>query len=448
MSGSSQYFKPRIHRFLNVPARPRASVIFFVLLIGALVSPEARGEEPLILAPGRSANWTPPAGSSLAISNGAVIKANDKGAFVQIVGKKVGTAVLRANGQQTPVAVLPEAAFQTYVRLKNRIATKRGLTVNASGGLVTVNGRLLRLDDWLDLGMEPVSQNGGFHFAATMDDSLAQRAKEYFTQLMTQSGLPDLSIQVAPAAIVSIPKDSKDLEDQVFRVLGSYGFQVEKSSATLGLQPLVRVQILLAEVRKKALKRLGIEWPDSVSGQILPSLAAPLGGQIQISLNAIEENGLGKILASPTLLCRSGKSAEFLAGGEFPIRVANRKTKDIVWKRHGVLLKISPQADFSGRMSIGITTEVSMIDNSQKVDGIPGLITNRIDTHFDLSGARTIALSGLIKREWGEASRGLPGLSTLPVIGALFGSHEYQDNQTELIAFVTPEVLKPGQEEK
>jgi pilus assembly protein CpaC len=263
---------------------------------------------------------------------------------------------------------------------------------------------------------------------------------------MTNAGLPDLALQLSPRATVSIPSDSKDLEDRVARVLGPFGFQIEKSTSTVGLEPLVRVQIILAEVRKKAMSRIGIEWPGSIGGQLLPSPLLPASGELLIGLNALEENGLGKILASPTLLCRSGKAAEFLAGGEFPIRITGHKANDLTWKKHGVLLKIAPVADYSGRMSIAITTEVSIIDSAHVVEGVPGLLTNRIETHFDLSRSRTIALSGLIKKEWGEARAGLPGLVNIPILGALFGSQDYREDRTELVVFVTPEVLKPGQE--
>jgi len=86
----------------------------------------------------------------------------------------------------------------------------------------------------------------------------------------------------------------------------------------------------------------------------------------------------------------------------------SRKTHEVVWKPYGILLKIKPLADFSGRMSIALTTEISKADFDQKVDGFPGMKTNRIETHFDLLQSRTIALSGLIKHEQIEGSEGLP----------------------------------------
>ncbi|RYZ78230.1 MAG: type II and III secretion system protein, partial [Proteobacteria bacterium] len=152
--------------------------------------------------------------------------------------------------------------------------------------------------------------------------------------------------------------------------------------------------------------------------------------------------GKGRILASPTLLCRSGKEAEFLAGGEFPIRMMNLRMQDVVWKKYGVQMKVRPKADSSGRMSIALDIEVSTIDGSRGVDGIPAMLTNRMSSHFDLSKPQTIALSGLIKNEESNRQAGLPLLSRIPVLGALFSSRDFQENRSELIIFVRPSIVK------
>lgn len=84
-----------------------------------------------------------------------------------------------------------------------------------------------------------------------------------------------------------------------------------------------------------------------------------------------------------------------------------------------------------------------MLDPSHSIDGIPGLLSNRIESHFDLKKSRTIALSGLLKNEWFHNSAGLPWLSQIPILGYLFSSKEYKNNETELVIFVTPEVIQP-----
>jgi pilus assembly protein CpaC len=94
-------------------------------------------------------------------------------------------------------------------------------------------------------------------------------------------------------------------------------------------------------------------------------------------------------------------------------------------------------------MSIEIETEVSALDTAHSYEGVPSIVTNRMQTHFDLTKSRTIALSGLIKSDVGKSSSGLPGLSSLPILGPLFSSKDFRDDRSELMIFVTPEVMKP-----
>lgn len=129
-----------------------------------------------------------------------------------------------------------------------------------------------------------------------------------------------------------------------------------------------------------------------------------------------------------------------MAGGEFPIKTFNYLKQDVVWKRYGILLKVKPKADSSGRIALAVETEVSSIDPSRTVEGIPGLLTNRVASHFDLNRPRTVILSGLLKNEESYSSSGLLGLSSLPILGPLFGSREWKENRTELVIFVRPSI--------
>jgi pilus assembly protein CpaC len=315
----------------------------------------------------------------------------------------------------------------------------RGLALTLDTGKLHVSGRLLRWDDWRKIaenarGFPPDS----FIFSAQIDDDVLNEAKAGLRAVVRDAGMTDLEFRFTPSVSVQVSPTPADLKERTVAVLKGFGIPVRESAEAVHLAPLVRVRIVVAEVRKSAMTKIGISWQDSLGGQLLPTKAwEPFSAR----LHAMEATGESKILASPTLLCRSGKEAHFLAGGEFPIKVSSLKSHELVWKKHGVVLNIKPQADLSGRMSIGIETEVSMLDTSRTIEGLPGLLTNRIETHFDLTSSRTIALSGLIKKEWGQARQGLPGLGALPILGPLFSSRDYIDSLTELVVFVTPEVV-------
>ena len=413
-----------------------------------LFSQKASAAETLVLSIGRWGEWKVPNSASVSVSNGSIVRVTDLGAKVKITAKKLGLAELRAGDKRLSVFVVREPVRRLYESLKEKLNDKRGLEVvmdpdDQKGSRIRVTGRLLRREDWKALGQAASGSNASFEFEAAVPDEIAVEAENYFRSLLRASFLPELALKVRPYAEVTVATDRPEIKKRVQRVLGPFGFKLSVDPSALGLEPLVRVRLIVAEFRKNLMRKLGVQWPGSYEARLLPEFqAVGEAAVLPFDLHALEDRGFGKVLASPTLLCRSGKEAEFLAGGEIPIRTGGRKTQDVVWKKYGILLKIRPKADHSGRMSIGIITEVSMVDTANAVEGIPGFLTNRIESHFDLASSRTIVLSGLIKKEWGEMAQGLPGLSNLPVLGALFSSRGYRDNQTELVVFVTPELAR------
>jgi pilus assembly protein CpaC len=416
-------------------------LLLYILLYGSLV--QAR---TAVLSPGRSMEWKIPAGAAISVSDGAVVHVTDLGSKVKVMARKLGVATIRTAHETLSISVLPDADHRLFDTLNENLQGRRGLELSVEGKTIFIRGRLLRFDDWRALGEAADGTSSHFIFAASMTPELSTQAETYFKSRLRKAHLPELAVSFQPDAVVSMPLDPAELKARVEHVLGSYGFRLEASAAALSLEPLVRVKLVVAEFRKDKATQYGVTWPLSVHAQLVPQFRFPGETDIGVDVSALERSGIAKVLASPTLLCRSGKEAQFLAGGEFPIKIANYKTHDIIWKQYGVVLKIKPKADFSGRMSIGIETEVSTLDRSNIVDGVPGLLTNRIETHFDLSSSRTIVLSGLIKKEWGDAMQGLPGLSSIPVLGALFGSRDFQEHRSELVVFVTPEVARPDEE--
>jgi pilus assembly protein CpaC len=199
----------------------------------------------------------------------------------------------------------------------------------------------------------------------------------------------------------------------------------------------------MAEVVERVDREFGLEWSSFGEFQVLPK--ADFATSLTATLKALESRGLGKILATPRILCRSGAEAEFHSGGEFPIPVteyqSHYKTQNIIWKKHGIVLKFKPQADRQGRMSIKIYAELSVL-SEQQAGGVPALLINKIESEFDLSKPQTVALSGLIRQDWLKGRSGLPWISQIPVLGSLFGSENFLNRKSELVIFVTPRILR------
>lgn len=266
-----------------------------------------------------------------------------------------------------------------------------------------------------------------------------QKINLYIENNIRESGLTPLKVNFSRPWRVQF--NSKDAAETY-----TYNYQKLGILASTNLQKIdiadnVRVSVHITEVRKDFGRTLGIKWPDTYAAQIINNQFSA-ENSFAVALQAKESSGEAKILASPNLICRSGKEAEFFAGGEFPIKILNYKIQDIVWKKYGIMLKIKPQVDATGQMSLQLDTEVSSIDKSRSVDNIPALFTNKVSSHFDLVKSKTIALSGLIKNETGRSSDGLPFLSQIPILGSLFSSKDFMENRTELVIFVTPELMK------
>ncbi len=405
-----------------------------------VVTAAAPTTEDVALSIGRSAAWTVSAAGEISVSNGAILRVVDQGHIVKITALKLGSAVVRSGARRLEVNVLPEQAYRLYESLRDAVHDRRGLEVSAGSGNLKVIGRLLRSSDWLAIAAALSDAPAGkFTFQAQLEPNVETEIRKALDLRLAAVGLSHVDLRFTPAAIASVGTEPKDARERAEKILSPFGIHVDSNASVLSLEPMVRVKILVAEIKKNFKRTFGVQWPSSISGVLLPTSLLP-SEPLEISLQALEDHGWGRILASPTLQCRSGKEAEFMAGGEFPIKLASYKSSNVIWKNYGVLLRVKPLADVSGRMSIAIETEVSALDDAHTVDGVPGLLTNRMQTHFDLSSSRTIALSGLIKNDLSRHTSGLPGLSSIPILGALFSSEEYKDDRSELMIFVTPEV--------
>jgi pilus assembly protein CpaC len=173
------------------------------------------------------------------------------------------------------------------------------------------------------------------------------------------------------------------------------------------------------------------------------------GGQMRGALDVLSQNQLAKILAEPTLTCISGQEADFLAGGEFPVPVPQQNnTVTIEFKKFGVQLKFRPEVLKNGQIRMNVSPEVSEMDFSIAVviQGftVPGLKTRKAKTQLEIRDGESFIIAGLFRDDISQQVAKLPLLGDIPILGALFRSSEFLNNQTELIIEVTPEVVKPG----
>jgi pilus assembly protein CpaC len=236
----------------------------------------------------------------------------------------------------------------------------------------------------------------------------------------------------------------------------------------------VQLRVSVAEVQRNVFKQLGIDTGSAFSGGSLnlqsviannfSANSAALAGtkvlgtcggparSFNAQLRAMERNGLVRTLAEPNLTAISGERANFLAGGEFPVPVGLEDGKiTIEFKPYGVALGFRPVVLSENRISLQVKTEVSELTKEETVTlgaggsalAIPGLKVRRSQTTIEVPSGGTMAMAGLLRDEVRKSIDGFPGLKNLPVLGTLFRSNDFKRNQTELVVFITPYIVKP-----
>jgi pilus assembly protein CpaC len=243
----------------------------------------------------------------------------------------------------------------------------------------------------------------------------------------------------------------------------------------------VMLKVTVAEVARNIVKQLGIDLSANLAygtssvvfknSNPFTALGRPLVAEssiqstfsnVQATIRAMESAGVVRTLAEPNLTAISGESATFIAGGEFPIPAGytcDPTTRvcitQISFKKFGISLNFTPLVMAEGRISLRVMTEVSELSNdnsltlSQAVTAtttnnlvIPSIRTRRAETTLEIPSGGSMAMAGLIAEQTKQAINGLPGLTELPILGALFRSRDFVNNQTELMVIVTPYIVR------
>jgi pilus assembly protein CpaC len=239
----------------------------------------------------------------------------------------------------------------------------------------------------------------------------------------------------------------------------------------------VMLKVRIVEVQRTVIKQLGFNLSAAlnkagnpqfllsssatwgVNGSLLGGGSATLNStgtsnSGSATLEAFEQVGLARTLAEPTLTTVSGEAAKTLVGGEFPVPTGEDSTGriSIEFKPYGVGLGFTPVVLGNGRISLKISTEVSELTNQGAFNlvtsatsslQIPGLDVTRAEDTIELPSGGSMMIAGLLKEETKDDLSSLPGLMSLPVLGALFSSRDYQSGQTEMVIIVTPYLVSP-----
>jgi pilus assembly protein CpaC len=303
---------------------------------------------------------------------------------------------------------------------------------------------------------------------------------------MLKATLPNSDIQidgvgdsVVLTGMAATPIEAQQAGDLAAHLVGGAD-KVVNSIAVRG-RDQVMLKVTVAEVQRSIIKQMGIDLNASLNygtavvkfNNANPFTAsnAPLvaGNNLTTSfgsipsvtatLRAMESAGVVRTLAEPNLTAISGESATFISGGEFPIPTGvtcqstttgaiGNCVQTVAFKKFGISLNFTPVVLTEGRISLRVMTEVSEVSTENALTGgvggttIPSIKTRRAETTLEIPSGGSMAMAGLIQEQTKQAINGFPGLAQLPVLGTLFRSRDFVNNQTELMVLVTPYVVR------
>jgi len=278
-------------------------------------------------------------------------------------------------------------------------------------------------------------------------------------------------IQVSSAngqVVLSGQVSSAMAQDAALAVTGTFaGEAALVNLLDVGGGQQVMLEARIAEVNRTRLRELGVS-SDILGGaggesgiEIITGNAVrdAFGGialnntsisdSLNLTLTALVEEGAAQVLAEPNIVALSGQEASFLAGGEFPIPVAQggafAGAITIQYREFGVGLEFLPTVLSSERINLQLTTEVSDLDitSGTSVLGttVPGIRTRRVSTSIELGDGNSFAIAGLLQNNISSLVSEFPGLGSIPILGALFRSNQFSRNETELVIVVTPRLV-------
>ena len=299
-----------------------------------------------------------------------------------------------------------------------------------------------------------------------------------------RQSLPGIQIEGVGESVlltgsVSSPVEAQQAGEIAARLVG--GSEKVVNSIVVRGRDQVMLKVTVAEVRRDVVKQMGIDLSASMNvgntivrfnnatpftannAPLVPGngLGVTAGSMpsVQAVLRAMESAGVVRTLAEPNLTAISGESATFISGGEFPIPTGvtcqtttsgaiGQCVQTVSFKKFGISLNFTPVVLAEGRISLRVMTEVSEVSTENSLTGgqngttIPSIKTRRAETTLEIPSGGTMAMAGLIQEQTKQAVNGLPGLDQLPVLGALFRSQDFVNNQTELMVLVTPYVVR------
>jgi len=284
--------------------------------------------------------------------------------------------------------------------------------------------------------------------------------KRHADSLLRELGVPGLQLKIneAEAKLVLLGEaDSLDEKERVLSALSSVKDKILDLATIKEERNLVKIDMQIFEISRDDIKKLGLNYTDSTvltdnadkaMNKITDMFATSKWSraQLNVTINHLISVGKIRVLSRPKLVCLSGKEAEFVVGGQFPITktttTTTSTTSEVEFKDYGINLKIKPIVKDEEDILLAVSNEIIEIDSSVSVSGsTPAFSTRNTKTELYLKSGNSLVISGLIKNQETDTVEKFPGMADIPILGILFRSKNFQQKQTELVILITPEIV-------
>ncbi len=440
-------------------------------VLGMLSSAAALGQEGgnISLGVGTQKVITVPGIQRVAVGDSAIADVKTIGNNqLLVIGAGEGKTTLliwKSSGQRISylVSVRKQDPNEVIGEIKKLLGEIEGVTVRMVGDRIYLDGQAYTQAD-----ADRIDQVVGLYPNVKSFVKIAPNAKKLVAQNLNaafqKAGLKNVQANVVGSTIFleGSVESQQDLQKAEL-ITKAIGEKVE-NLLVVGIKRMILSEVQFVEIRRDSKDRYGIRYPTDISGtaganftfakDFMPSGPLDIGSSYRIGLSSgmaigfQNNDGYGRLLAQPKLVCASGEKAEFISGGEVPIPLITNNQFTVEYKPYGVILKLRPTADRSGNIQTEVEAEVSEIDLSVAVSiggsaSVPGFRKRAVKTNVTVRHGETIVLSGVFSHDEQKQVSKLPGLGHIPIIGELFKNRAFDSTKRELVIFVTPRIVNP-----
>lgn len=378
---------------------------------------------------------------------------------------KTSLLIWRRNGPRVTytVSVRRQDPNETISEIKKLLGEIEGVSVRMVGDRIYLDGQAYTQSD-----ADRIDQVVGLYPNVKSFVKIAPNAKKLVAQNLNaafqKAGLRNVQATVVGSTIfLEGSVESQQDMQKAELITKAIGEKVE-NLLVVGIKRMILSEVQFVEIRRDSKDRYGIKYPTDISGtaaavvginkDLFPgtfaegTMASGFAGNSSFAVGFQNNDGYGRLLAQPKLVCASGEKAEFLAGGEVPIPLITNNQFAVEFKPYGVILRLRPTADRNGNIQTEIEAEVSEVDQSVAIStgggaSVPGFRTRKVKTNVTVRHGETIVLSGVFSHDQQKSVSKLPGLGHIPIIGEFFKNRAFDTNKRELVIFVTPRIVNP-----